>query len=99
MIDPDIDIGPDIEALNAGKFERIADDYIVNGRIYGYHPDMGTVYPKSGPGIINMDRVEHQLLKKLNSGTIDDAMQFAKHLPGLDQDKINKVLSLWKKCK
>ena len=99
MVDPDTDIGPDLKALNGGAFARDGEDYIVGPRRYGYHPDTGTVFPKSGPGIVNMDRAQHQLLKKLNSGSLEDAMQFAKHLPGLDDEKVKKVLSLWRKCK
>ena len=45
-----------------------------------------------------MSRAQHQLLKKLNSGSVDDAMTFAKHVPGLDTTT-NEVLSLWRKCK
>lgn len=99
MVDPDTDIGPDLKALNDGKFVREGEDYLVGVRRYGYHPDTGTVFPKSGPGIVNMDRAQHQLLKKLNSGSLQDAIQFAKHLPGLDDAKVKDVLSLWRKCK
>jgi hypothetical protein len=99
MIDPDTDISGDLKALESGSFTRKGEDYIVGGRTYGMHPDTGTVYPKSGPGIVKVDRAQHQLLKKLNSGSYDDAMKFAKNMPGLDQKKVDDVLKLWKKCK
>lgn len=99
MVDPDADIAPDLKALNEGKFTRDGEDYVVGSRRYGYHPDTGTVFPKSGPGIVDMSRAQHQLLKKLNSGSFDDAMKFAKHLPGLDTKTTNEVLTLWRKCK
>lgn len=99
MVDPDTDIGPDLKALNDGAFLRDGEDFVVGERRYGYHPDTGTVFPKSGPGIVSMNRAQHQLLKKLNSGSLQDAMQFAKYLPGLDDAKVKDVLSLWRKCK
>lgn len=99
MTDPDLDIGPDIDKINAGDFIQEGEDYIVGERRYGMHPDTGTVFPKSGPGLVNVDRAQHKLLKQLNSGTFDDAMNFAKHAPGLDQAKIDQVLEIWKKCK
>lgn len=98
-VDPDVDIGSDLNSLNEGRFLRDGEDYIVGERRYGYHPDTGTVFPKAGRGIVNMDRAQHQLLKTLNSGSLEDAMQFAKHLPGLSDAKVKDVLSLWRKCR
>jgi hypothetical protein len=97
MVDPGTDISEDLKSLNDGVFVRDGEDYVVGARRYGYHPDTGTVYPKSGPGIVSMSRPQHQLLKKLNSGGFEDAMQFAKHLPGLDAIQTEEVISLWRK--
>ncbi|MCP4695934.1 MAG: hypothetical protein GY862_03650 [Gammaproteobacteria bacterium] len=99
MIDPDIDITPDLDALKKGDFVREGEDCIVGKRRYGYHPDIGTVYPKSGPGFVTVDRAQHQLFKQLNSGSFEDAMKFAKNKPGLTQEKIDRVLTIWRKCK
>lgn len=99
MIDPDLDISTDIDSLNSGNFIRKGEDYIVGERIYGMHSDTGTIFPKSGPGFIKVDRVQHQLLKQLNSGSYENAMKFAKNKPGLTQEKIDAILKLWRKCK
>lgn len=98
MVDPDTDISDDLKALESGDFTRKGEDYVVGGRTYGVE-ESGTVYPKSGPGIVKVDRAQHQLLKRLNSASYDDAMKFAKNMPGLDQKKVSEVLKLWKKCK
>ncbi|WP_133512551.1 type II toxin-antitoxin system Phd/YefM family antitoxin [Candidatus Thiosymbion oneisti] len=73
--------------------------YIVGDRRYGYRPDTGTLYPKSGPGMVDIDRPQHQFLKKLNSVSQKEAMKFAKNTPGLDQKKIDQVLEIWRRCK
>lgn len=99
MLDPDVDISSDLDALNRGDFTREGEDYIVGQRRYGYHPDTGTVFPKTGPGTIQVSRAQHQLLKQLNSNSYEAAMKFAKHFPGLDQKDIEQVLEIWEKCK
>lgn len=99
MFDPDVDVSGDIPAMNAGNFTRAGEDIVVNGRTYGWHPETGTTYPKSGPGIVKMDRAQHQLLKQLNTAPFENAMKFAKNMPGLDPKKIEAVMKLWKKCK
>lgn len=99
MIEPGVDISADLDALNSDNFIRKGEDYLVGERIYGIHPDTGTVFPKSGPGLVNVDRAQHQLLKQLNSGSYENAMKFSKNIPGLTKDKINTILKLWEKCK
>ncbi|VAW59107.1 hypothetical protein MNBD_GAMMA11-2930 [hydrothermal vent metagenome] len=88
IIEPGLDVSADINSLNTGNFKRKGEDYIVGKRVYGMHPDTGTVFPKSGPGFTNVDRSQHQLLKQLNSGSYEKAMEFAKNKPGLDQKKL-----------
>lgn len=99
MLDPDIDVNADLAKINSGDFVKQGDTIIVNGRTYGYHADTGTTFPMSGPGVIGVDRAQHQFLKKLNSQSFDDAMKFAQNFPGLDEAKIAQVLDLWRKCK
>lgn len=99
MIEPDVDISSDIKAFNSGDFIRKGEDYIVGKRIYGMHPDTGSVFPKSGLGIVSVSRAQHQLLKALNSGSYANAMLFAKNNPGLTKEQIETVLQLWSKCK
>lgn len=99
MFDPDVDVSGDIPAMNAGNFTRSGPDIIVNGRTYEMHPESGTTFPKSGPGVVQMDRGQHQLLKQLNSGPLANAMKFAEKFPGLTKDKVDAVMKLWRKCK
>lgn len=99
MIDPDLDIGPDLDALARGDFVRDGEDLVVGNRRYGHHPDTGSVYPKSGPGIVQMDRAQYKLLKQLNDYPVDKALAWAKQVPGLDDHKIRHTLELWKKCR
>lgn len=99
MMDPDVDVTADISAINRGDFVRNSPDLVVGQRTYGYHPETGTLYPKSGPGIIPMGREQHQFLKQLNSGTYENALKFAKNMPNMDQNKIEQVLKVWRKCK
>ncbi|MFE0688859.1 hypothetical protein ACFV0Z_12030 [Streptomyces xiamenensis] len=56
------DIG-EIAAGNA-HFDRVSQRYEVNGRTYGIEPS-GTVFPASGPGILELDRVEYDALKQI----------------------------------
>jgi hypothetical protein len=101
MLDPAVDVAADMAEMNAGNFTRAGEDIVVNGRTYGWHPDTGVTFPKSGPGVVQLDRNQHQFIKMLNSGSMEDAMKFANNKPGLagQTDKINAVLNLWKKCK
>lgn len=99
MLDPDVDVAGDLRAMEAGNFTRTGNDIAVNGRVYEMHPETGTVFPKSGRGVVQMDRAQHQLLKRLNSGSFENAMKFADNFPGLDRSKIDAVLNLWRKCK
>ncbi|MCK0122681.1 hypothetical protein MWU61_19190 [Loktanella sp. F6476L] len=99
MVDPDIDLGADMDALKRGQYQLIGEDIVVNGRTYGYHPDTGTTFPKAGPGIINIDRAQHQFIKQLNGQPYENAMKFAENFPGLDSEKIAQVLEIWRKCR
>jgi hypothetical protein len=99
MADPSINMADDVAAMNAGNFTRAGEDIVVNGRTYGWHPETGTTFPKSGPGIVQMDRGQHQLLKQLNSQPLANAMKFAEKFPGLTKDKVDAVMKLWSKCK
>ena len=101
MLDPAVDVNADMAAMNAGNFTRAGEDILVNGRTYGWHPDTGVTFPKSGPGVVQLDRNQHQFIKMLNGGSMEDAMKFANNKPGLagQTAKIQAVLNLWNKCK
>lgn len=97
MFEPSVDVAGDMAQLNAGNFTKAGEDLIVNGRTYGWHPDTGTTFPKSGPGIVSVDRAEHKFLKELNSKGLEGARKFGENT--LSSDKMKRVLDLWKLCK
>ncbi|MFY1714039.1 hypothetical protein J3366_21445 [Tritonibacter mobilis] len=99
MIDPEIDVSEDLAKISRGQYEMVGEDILVNGRTYGFHVETGTTYPKSGPGITNVDRAQHQLIKQLNTQPFENAMKFAENFPSLDEEKIAQVLEIWRKCK
>lgn len=98
MYDSTVDVAGDMADLNAGNFTPAGDDFIVNGRTYGWHPDTGTTFPKSGPGIHQFDRAEHQFLRTLNTRGLEAARQFGRNLPGLSEESMERVISLWNQC-
>jgi hypothetical protein len=98
MFDPSVNVADDMAQMNAGNFTRVGEDIVVNGRTYGWHPDTGVTFPKSGPGIVQFNRLEHGLIKNLNSRGLDAALNQAGRTPGMTQEMIDKVLNLWRKC-
>lgn len=98
MIEPGVDVAGDMAALNAGDFTPAGDNFVVNGRTYGMHPETGRTFPISGPGIHNFDRGEHQFLRQLNSRGEATATNFARNFPGMSDAKIQRVLDLWRLC-
>ena len=57
----------DISRIAKGEahFHHKSQLYEINGRTYGVEPS-GTVFPASGPGIENLDRVEYSALKEIS---------------------------------
>ena len=61
MIDPrvvtDQMVLDEVEAINRGEaiVDRQHGTAWINGRLYGYHTDTGTVYPMRGDGFVEMD--------------------------------------------
>ncbi|MFJ7629771.1 Hint domain-containing protein [Streptomyces sp. NPDC097595] len=62
-------VAPNIKAIAEGKAELLPDGntYSVNGRTYEVKPN-GTVFPKDGPGFVNLDRVEYSALQLIAKG-------------------------------
>ena len=56
----------DIEGIATGRATLSADGntYEINGRTYEVEGS-GTVFPKSGPGLVEMDRIEYAALKEI----------------------------------
>jgi hypothetical protein len=63
---PGTDVAKDLEDIAAGraKWDGDINSYQVNGRSYGVE-STGTVYPISGPGLVNLSRSEYKILKQL----------------------------------
>ncbi|WP_438486223.1 WXG100 family type VII secretion target [Streptomyces sp. S186] len=59
-------VNNDIAEIAAGnaKWDHVSQRYEINGRTYGVE-DSGTVFPGSGPGIVNLDRIEYDALKQI----------------------------------
>ncbi|MFH9010364.1 hypothetical protein ACH4C6_03230 [Streptomyces sp. NPDC017943] len=68
----------DIEGIANGRATLSADGntYEINGRAYEVEGN-GTVFPKSGPGLVQMDRIEYAALKEIarNKGDVGASQQ------------------------
>ena len=79
-IDPDYadDINKDLDDIIDGKVPKTGDTWTVNGRTYGQHD--GALHPQSGPGIVDLNRMQHQLVKQMNTDPVN-GQKFADALP------------------
>lgn len=98
-MDSTVDVAGDMAEINAGNFTRAGEDIVVNGRTYGWHPDKGTTFPKSGAGFHELSVPQHKYLKMLNQRGIQGANQFGANLDGLSEADMKYVRDLWKTCK
>ncbi|MFE1754571.1 hypothetical protein ACFW88_29180 [Streptomyces anandii] len=68
----------DIEGIANGRAKLLSDGntYEINGRTYEVEGN-GTVFPKSGPGLVELDRIEYAALKEIarNKGDISKSQQ------------------------
>ena len=103
MVDPDIatDVGREIDDIIAGNVEKVGDTWTApSGRSYGEHG--GTLFPKNGPGITNISRPQHQVMKELNNKGLDGAQKMIDALTAkgdLSPEDVKEVTEIWKKCK
>ncbi|MFI7410357.1 hypothetical protein ACIBU0_17015 [Streptomyces sp. NPDC049627] len=60
------EVARDIEEIAAGRanFNTSTSRYEVDGRSYGVEEN-GTMFPDSGPGIVQLDRIEYAALKQV----------------------------------
>jgi hypothetical protein len=71
MIDPrivtDRMIGDDLEAINRGDavVDRQHGTAWINGRLWGYHTDTGTVFPMEGDGFVSMSAIQYYALRTI----------------------------------
>jgi hypothetical protein len=63
---PDTDVAKDLRDIAAGRaiWNAERNRYEVNDRTYGVEVS-GTVYPISGPGLVNLSRSEYKVLKQM----------------------------------
>ena len=108
MIDPDSKaaIDQDISNIVAGKVSPKGDNFHVNGRTYGFHSDKtssnyGTIFPRSGPGLVDLDRAQTKYLGMLNSNPEGAAKMKRGMLDNgiMSEDKFDEVEKLQRKCK
>lgn len=83
---PGTDVAGDLADITAGratwsdKFSR----YEVNGRTYAVE-STGTVFPVSGPGLVNLSRSQYKVLKQLigSDGNVDAARNALRRDPSI----------------
>ena len=89
----------DIEAIAKGRAKLLPDGntYEINGRQYGIE-DTGTVFPKSGPGLVDMDRIEYAALKEIvrNKGDLGKSQQLQRDPKFVNNpDKVAKAKQVY----
>jgi hypothetical protein len=87
---PGTDVAGDLADISAGRARWDADNnrYEVNGRTYAVE-STGTVFPVSGPGLVNLSRSEYKVLKQLigsdgDIGAARDALRRDPHVSDAD---------------
>ena len=89
-----VNVQEDVAAIRSGKAVKKGEDFIVNGRIYGVHGN-GTLFPKSGPGLYELDRGGYQALGILNKfGNTKKASEIMDK-SGITHDAREAALKVW----
>ncbi|MER6114769.1 hypothetical protein [Streptomyces sp. NPDC001743] len=93
------EVAQDIEGIAAGraKWMESLTRYKINGRTYAIE-DNGTVFPDSGPNIVNLNRVEYAALRQIvrARGDISAAPQLARNPKFLQNpEAIEKALKIY----
>jgi filamentous hemagglutinin len=62
-----VDIAADIDEIASGRAVLLPNGDIAtsSGRTYGRHPGSNTVYPKDGPGLVQLTQAEFEVYKKM----------------------------------
>ncbi|MEU3887442.1 hypothetical protein [Streptomyces sp. NPDC029041] len=89
----------DIEAIAKGRAKLLPDKntYEINGRTYRVE-DTGTVFPVSGPGLVDMDRIEYAALKEIvrNKGDLSKSQQLQRNPKFVNNpDKVAKAKQVY----
>lgn len=89
---PGTDVAGDIADIKAGNATWNAEtqQYEVNGRTYGMETPLGTLYPVSGDGFVNLNRAEYQMLKTMmaSNGDLDQVRQQTEQNPFLNDPAV-----------
>ena len=103
MVDPDVAdaVNGELNDIIAGNVEKSEGVWTTaSGRRFGEHG--GTLFPMDGPGVTNINRMQHQLIKELNNKGLDGAkgmMDALKNKGILSDAQIKQATELWKKCR
>ena len=96
---PGTDVAKDLEDIAAGRGHWNAERncYEVNGRSYGVESG-GTVFPISGPGLVNLSRLEYKALKQLiaSDGDITAAREALRQDPYVSEADWMAALSVFR---
>ncbi|WP_405869659.1 Flp family type IVb pilin [Streptomyces sp. NBC_00005] len=89
----------DIEGIAKGRADLLPDGntYEINGRQYRVE-DTGTVFPVSGPGLVDMDRIEYAALKEIarNKGDLSKSQQLQRDPKFVNNpDKVAKAKQVY----
>jgi Flp pilus assembly pilin Flp len=89
----------DIEAIAKGRAKLLPDKntYEINGRAYRVE-DTGTVFPVSGAGLVDMDRIEYAALKEIvrNKGDLSKSQQLQRDPKFVNNpDKVAKAKQVY----
>jgi hypothetical protein len=96
---PGTDVAADLADISAGRGEWNAESnrYGVNGRSYAVE-STGTVFPVSGPGLVNLSRPEYKVLKQLigADGDVDAARAALRRDPSVSDADWRSALDVFK---
>ncbi len=93
VIEPWVDVAGDVNAINAGNAIKDGQNFIINGRTYGYHDN--TLYPISGEGFHLLDRGAFKALGVYNNfGNTQKATQILDNM-GMSEEARAAALRVW----
>jgi hypothetical protein len=92
-MDPSL-IPNDVAAINSGQAQRIGDQFIINGRTYGFHDDV--LYPISGPGVYSLDRGAFKALGVYNKFGQSPTAESILDKMSISQSQRKEALNTWR---
>ncbi|MFE3643383.1 hypothetical protein ACFXOM_20680 [Streptomyces sp. NPDC059169] len=91
----------DIAEIASGRadFDPVKQHYTVNGRSYGVE-QTGRTFPVSGPGLVNLDRVEFEAMKAIMraDGDLSKVDKMFKNAPKFKEnpEKVQRMIDLYR---